>query len=280
MEIKEAIKLVGEHGDANKRCPFCPPPAPTEYKTYPGSENKSGILGKNMENPEDLTKNEPNARKQRGYSLNGYVQEQQKLDPRCKPKDTTYSHQAHHLISGQQALMGTAMEGWILAGKKVDKDTGYSINSTGNGFWAPSYPNDYPLGVWGKTKGRQEKAEAVMTVAKAQIHISHHGIKDKGDTSGVHQSYDSYIKEYLATMSKRIHAWSLLCPSCTSTSDTKKKPQTNYRVHDALDKLSTHLQGEITRPAKYWRIFISRWALNYHIRLSHTERVKNGDVIL
>lgn len=231
-QIGEIIALPGKHNEPNDKCPFCPPAEPIIYKTYPGSANDSTHLGNIMEDPSKLVQLQPSARPQKArVDKDGYVQEQSELKPRCAPQNTSYTHQAHHLISGKQGLKGTAMEDWILASQKNDKDTGYSINSTGNGFWAPSYPNDYPLGVWGKTTEKQEKAEAVMKAANAQIHISHHRINDKGDTSGVHQSYDSYIKKYLAALSTRMHAWSTRCYLCEPNSKKNHKPTIKSTMH-------------------------------------------------
>ena len=267
-ELGEPITTPDMHSEPEEKCPFCPPEEPEEYKTYPGAENNSKKLAEIMEDPASLPSKQSGARPQTAKAgRDGYQQEQAALKPRKEDKTKWYTHQAHHLISGNQALKGSAMEDWILASAKNEKDTGYSVNSTGNGFWAPSVPKDY-VGSWGPRKNvlsddeRQELAEKVMDDANAQIHIGPHNISDSDDPEGrLHFSYDQYIIEKLEAMSNRMHAWSQHCFLCEPE---KKTPQATYKVHDALDRLSSHLQREITGSRQSWRIFISKYALNYH----------------
>ena len=270
-DIGEMISLPVEHKEPSKDCPFCPPPEPLTYTTYPGAKNNSKKLAEIMENPEKLTSSQPGARPQTGKSdSDGYTQEQEK--PRSRKQNTTkpYTFQAHHLISGNQALKGSPMEDWILASDRNEKDTGYSVNSTGNGFWAPSVPKDY-VGKWSAKKKvltdaqRQSKAEEIMRDARAQIHIGPHNITDPDDSNGgKHKSYDQYIKARLEAISDRINAWSNVCYLCDSNKKQDKKPQANYTVHDVLDRLSNHLQRKISGSPKSWKIFISKYALEYH----------------
>jgi len=108
-----------------------------------------------------------------------------------------------------------------------------------------------------------DMAEKVMADANAQIHIGPHNITDDDDPDGyLHQSYDEYIKKWLKSISDRIQAWSHHCAFCDKKDGSK--PQTTYRVHDVLDRLSNHLEGEITGSEKSWRIFLSKYALDYH----------------
>lgn len=270
-DIGEMIAPPVAHSDPNEKCPFCPPAEPIKYTTHPGAKNDSQKLASIMEIPTQLTSLQAGARPQTGKAdKNGYTQEQQKPDPRKENKDKFYTHQAHHLISGNQALKGSPMEKWILASDKNEKDTGYSVNSTGNGFWAPSVPKDL-VGKWGPAKGfltnseRQDWAEKVMTDGNAQAHIGPHNISDPDDPAGdKHQSYDKYIKARLVAISDRIKAWSDECYLCQDAKNNNKKPQANYTVHDVLDRLSNHLQGQITGSRKTWKIFLSKYALAFH----------------
>jgi len=256
------------HTEPNDECPFCPPPESKTYKTYPGKANNSKKLAEIMEKPSELTSKQSNARPQTGKSdQDGYTQEQQPLDPRLKDDSVSYTFQAHHLISGNQALKGSPMEDWILASSVNEKDTGYSVNSTGNGYWAPSVPKQF-VGKWGPSKKiltdaeRQTHAEGVMQAANAQVHIGPHNISDPDDPDGdIHPSYDKYIIKYLEDISNRIHAWANACFLCDPKN---KKSQANYHVHDVLDRLSTHLQTEITGSRESWRIFLSKYARDYH----------------
>lgn len=270
-DIGEMIAPPALHKEPNEKCPFCPPAEPVKYTTCPGVKNNSTHLASIMEKPAQLTSLQAGARPQTGKAdKDGYIQEQQKPEARKENKDKFYTHQAHHLISGKQALKGSPMEKWITASDKNDKDTGYSVNSTGNGFWAPSVPKEL-VGKWGVAKKvltneeRQKWAEKVMKDAKAQAHIGPHNITDPDDPKGYkHQRYDKYIKAKLTVMSDRVKAWSNKCFLCEDAKKKNKKPQANYTVHDALDRLSSHLQGQITGSRKTWKIFLSKYALAFH----------------
>jgi hypothetical protein len=198
-----------------------------------------------MEDPGCLTSKQSGARPQTGrVDEKGYTQEQSRPDARKQDRTKFYTFQAHHLISGKQALQGSAMEKWIVGGDKIEKDTGYSVNYTKNGYWAPSIPKEF-VGRWGKGKKaltdeqRQELAEKVMADAGAQVHIGPHNITDPDDPKGyIHDSYDAYIKNWLRAISNRIQAWSNVCPFCDKKSGNK--PQTTHTVHDVLDLSYPH----------------------------------------
>lgn len=224
-----------------------------------------------MEDPGKLTSQQSGARPQTSaVDSDGYTQEQEKPESRKEDKTKFYTHQAHHLISGNQALKGSPMEKWILASEKNEKDTGYSVNCTGNGFWAPSVPKEF-VGKWGPKKNvltdaeRQQQAELVMADAGAQAHIGPHNVADPDDPNGdKHTTYDKYVKRRLTQVSNQIHAWSKVCYLCEENKKNDQKPQVNYRAHNALDRLSDHLQKKITGSRARWRIFLSKYALEYH----------------
>jgi len=266
-DIKEMITLNVKHNEPSEHCPFCPPPDFSTYTSYPGAKNDSTKLRNIMINPGKLVSLQKGARPQTGkVGSCGYTQEQE--EPQSRGKDSTkpYAFQAHHLISGKQALKGNVMEDWILKSHCNEKDTGYSVNCTANGFWAPSVPKKY-LNKWSAGKKiltddeRQSEAEKVMEDAKAQFHLGPHNIIDPNDPEGnIHESYDKYIICRLKSIAERIEKWEKFCYLC----DSDKKPQANYTVHDVLDKLSIHLKGEISGPRKNWKVFISKYALKYH----------------
>ncbi len=268
-QIGEMIAPPAMHSTPNEECPFCPPPEALDYKTYPGSANNSGVLQDIMEKPSLLTSKQSGARPQTGkVNSDGFQQEQETPDARKKDESKFYTFQAHHLISGNQALKNSEMEDWIVGGDKIEKDTGYSVNYTKNGYWAPSIPKQF-IGRWGKSKGvlsdaeRQTHAESVMADANAQAHIGPHNISDPDDPNGyIHNSYDVYIKDLLQAISDRIQAWSGVCAFCDKGEGSK--PQTTYVVHDVLDRLSEHLENEITGSREKWRIYLSKYAMEYH----------------
>lgn len=265
-ELGEIIAPPVGHKNPNEKCPFCPPKARKGYKTYPGSANNSSKLEKIMENPGDLVSEQAGARPQTSAEDDGWVIEQPKPRARRKDDKKLYTFQAHHLISGKQAMEGEPIEDWIKASGKNEKDTGYSINCTGNGFWAPSVPKKH-VGKWSEAKAvltdtqRQKLAEDVMKDFGAQIHIGPHNISDADDPKGhVHRSYDKYLKERLKEVSDRVKVWSERC-KCPPL---KKPKQVTYHFHNNLDNLSTHMRKQITRGHTRWEVYLSKYALEYH----------------
>jgi len=278
-ELGEIIAVEVGHDEPDEDCPFCPPPDVPGFTTYPGSANNSRKLETIMEDPGALLQQQSGARPQTNRKdANGWDQEQVEPDAREKDSTKTYTFQAHHLISGKQALQGESMEDWIKASSRNEKATGYSINCTGNGFWAPSVPKEY-VGKWGPSKGeldddgRQAEAEAVMKDFGAQIHIGPHNISDPDDPKGDrHTSYDKYVKKELKLLDDRIVAWKKECYLCKPKN---KKPQATHHVHNALDNLSTHLEGKISGGRRTWEIFLSKYAMEYHKPVCrHTGRKK------
>lgn len=278
-ELGEIIAVAIGHDKPNDNCPFCPPPDDATYTTHPGKANHSGHLESIMEDPGCLVSKQSGARPQTSrVGDNGWKQEQRKPRARKKDESKPYTFQAHHLISGNQALKGQSMEKWITASSRNEKDTGYSINCTGNGFWAPSVPKKY-VGKWGPSKNvldndeRQTAAEEVMEDFGAQVHIGPHNISDPDDAKGdKHTSYDKYIKRQLKLLDDRIVAWKKECYACPPKN---KKPQATFQVHNNLDNLSTHLQNKITGSRRRWHIFLSKYAMEYHKPVCrHTARDK------
>ena len=262
-ELGEPVGISLGHTAQDDKCPFCPPKARKEYKTFPGEENESSDLAAIMLNPGSLLtrkKGGPGARPQTSAEEENWVVEQAKPAARVHP-ETWYTFQAHHLISGNQAMKGEPIEDWIKASGKNEKPTGYSINNTYNGYWAPSMPQEHLNGKWGKLspEKKQEEAERVMKAAVAQIHISHHSVKDLDGE--IHQSYDTYLKKRLKELSDRINLWA---GACLCEKDANKKPQATHRVHDAIDAVSDHMQGKITGGVGGWEVFLSKYAKNYH----------------
>ena len=266
-ELNELIANGCVHESPSAKCPFCPPKARKGYKTYPGSANNSSKLADIMEDPSKLTSLQGGARPQTGKEdSDGRPNEQSKPGPRKKDKTRTYTFQAHHLISGKQAMQGEPIEDWIKASGKNEKATGYSINNTNNGFWAPSVPKKY-VGRWSAKKKvlddqeRQDLAEEIMADFGAQIHIGPHNISDPDDTKGdKHTSYDRYLKGKLQEICDRVAVYAAKC-LCESP---KKPPQATFQLHNNLDNLSAHMKTQITGARSRWKVFLSEYALEYH----------------
>lgn len=267
MEVLEPVSPYLSHMDQDDACPFCPAEPPPTFTTHPGSANDSGRLECIMVAPPDLVPQQPGARPKTGGNA-----EQAESTPQAKPNpiytdavEGPYSCEAHHLISGKQALEGHVFERWIVAGNMIEKDTGYSVNNADNGLWAPSIPEKYKDGKWGPKSFADKLAIACkpMAAGKPQFHKGHHAIRDPDDPDQIkHQKYDDYLKGMLKTMDDRMQGWSKRCPRCGQGSNPKFQP--SVRVNQALDNLSSAMRTKISAPATMWDVFISRYALEFH----------------
>ncbi len=266
-EIGELIALAVPHPTTNAKCPFCPPEKPPEYTTFPGKANDSGVLDDVMKDPTQLEALQSGVRPKKGERY-----QQSASDPQPKPNPIfaakpagPYSCEAHHLISGKQALEGHVFERWILEGKTIEHDTGYSINNADNGLWAPSIPEKYKGGKWGKLSFARKLAVArkPMENGHPQFHKGHHAIADPDDPDSIkHSRYDDYLKGMLTAMDDRMSGWAKKCPLCDK--GKKKKFQPSVRVNRVLDNLSRVVRRKISPPIPLWEIFISRYALEVH----------------
>ena len=277
-ELNEIIAVAKPHTEEDEECPFCPEEPPSEYKTFPGVKNNSETLAKNMENPDSfgVSGREATARPKLGekHQQNPPSNKDELKEPHpihthsTDPAIGDYSCEAHHLISGKQALAkaGHKFERWICKGDTIEKDTGYSVNNPDNGIWLPSIPENMKGGKWGKIKKykkKQEIAEHVMEAKQMQFHKSHHRIKDEGEDQ-MHKTYDDFLIGMLKQMDDRMILWSKECPFCKDGDKPKEKFQPSVRANQALDNLSRVTKRHITGPRQTWDIFISKLARDYH----------------
>lgn len=265
-EFGESIAVLAPHAPGSKACPFCPEEEPKSYTTHPGSANDSRALEDIMVKPSLLPSKQGGARPKNGEKdQQGPSTEQ----PKPSPIYTSLDHgdcsvEAHHLISGKQALENSPIEQWLIAAKgRIERDTGYSVNNADNGFWAPSIPERYKGGAWGAKSYEEKLAIAceVMAATQRQFHKSHHRISDPDDPGGdVHPSYNEFLQKKLKELNRIIEAWSKHCPLCTPD----KKPQPSVTVNQILDNLSTAMRSMVSGPRAGWSVFLSKYALAYH----------------
>lgn len=268
-ELGELVAAIVSHvADENDSCPFCPVPTQGPFTTHPGSANDSQVLESIMKDPGKLTTRQSNARPKSS-------QPQQQPTSSAKPKpnpifsDATYgdySAEAHHLISGNQAMKGHEIEHWIVAGSLVTADTGYSINNSDNGEWLPSIPEQYKeQGGWSSLMPAEKLRIASLPMkSKGQFHKGPHNITDKDDPSGLHVSYPKEVKRLLTDLCNVMHGWAEKCP-LTKNSDPDKGPFTpNWRIHNMLDHLSRAIATDLKADRSEWRYFISTLAMKYH----------------
>ncbi|MCB9917396.1 MAG: AHH domain-containing protein [Planctomycetes bacterium] len=271
MELIEGVAppALAHDSGSNADCPFCPVEKGKCYTTYKGAANDSGILEDIMVDPEQLDSKQSGAWPHDGKKHASRAAIQSK---HSHPEYGDYEFQAHHLISGKQALQDHVFEKWIDASQsQIEEDTGYTINGSLNGIWAPSWPKSFRggahAGEW--TTGsidRQEIANYVMAAEGCQFHLGAHNIGDPQDSGAVkHQRYDKWLKKMLTKMNKRMWGWSNKCPLCCEDGERKEPPfQPNENANRYLNNLSAAAEGQLTGPRQSWFIFISRLALEYH----------------
>lgn len=270
MEINELIAAAVTHeAGSNKDCPFCPVEKGKKLKTYKGEDNNSETLEDIMVNPDVLNDHQANAWPHSGDT------HPSREDVEAKHKHPDYGYyefQAHHLISGNQALKNHKVEQWIDASKKkIEEDSGYTVNGSKNGIWAPSWPKKFRKGEfegeWTKEEtDRQSIANYVMEKEGCQFHLGGHNIKDINDQGETrHKKYDNWLKNWLTKINQRMWAWSRKCPICSHDGKRKDPPfQPNHRINMVLNRLSSEAKRQITAQRKEWTIFLSKLALNYH----------------
>lgn len=273
-EIGEIISPpgAGRHAKNNASCPFCPEEPADPWTTFAGARNNSQVLAALLKSPGALSEKQSGARPK-----DGAKHRQAEDDASPPPPSKTWSFEAHHLISGKQALKKVpAMEAWI-TGEKIDGDTGYSVNNARNGIWLPSVPKEYVSGGFGKLS-EQEKFEiavAAMKEHKGQFHKGPHNVKpEPGDEDEHHNSYDVWLIENLAAIAERIALWSTKCPLCAKREDQKKKPRPSVEVHEILDRFSDLVRKKVTGSPRRWHIFISKLAYWYHMQEAHKLRAE------
>jgi hypothetical protein len=282
-QLGEAIAIAVPHSDENPDCPFCPMEEPKEYTTYDGNANKSVILEDNMNKPDSFPNGgESGARPKDSPSQNDKdtLKKPEPIGVHPDQAIGAYSCQAHHLISGKQALAHNSdhdFEKWIKASHgTIAGDTGYSVNNFDNGIWMPSVPeNTKKESVsWGKLD-REVVANEIMEQTGRQFHCGGHSIPEiRINSNGkrvrvpaneaVHEKYDEWLIERLRIMSDRMSGWANVCPFCFEGDIKKEKVQPSVRLNKSLDLLGDMAQQRITGPRKVWSLFISSLAFIYH----------------
>ena len=278
MQIGELIAEPETHRPEEDKCPFCPAEKPNfkshtddeeeKYISYGGEKNDSQKLAAIMLAPEKLATLQPNARPKDGV----YPNQESKARPKGEAlyddgeeRMGKCSCEAHHLISGNQALKNQKFERWIIAAKgTIESDTGYAINNAENGLWAPSIPKKYQAGGWAKLDPdiKYKFARRSMAATGIQFHKGHHSIKDPDDPKQeIHQKYDKYIKNILKDMDRKMVGWARIC-TCKKQKNELLQP--SVRTNRALDNLSEHLREKLCAPREDWDIFLSAHAQRYH----------------
>jgi len=270
-ELLEAFKMSAPHTVNDPKCPFCPEKENNEhYKTYGGAKNSGSKLGKLVNDPTKFgTSTEADARPKDGITGKDKRQNQNFIDTdgekleQVKTDDAGTKFQAHHAISGNQCLKGDPVEKYIISGEKVIYDTGYSVNNPQNGIWLPS--SAVGGAAWPTTDPAKKYAAAKEAMEKfsRQFHLGHHDIA--ADVDGLDpetdDKYVSYVKNQLADISSVLLPWEV-CPE----KDSKGKHCGNPRIHDMLDRVSSHILKRLKGRPKKWTFFVSRHARDFTIK--------------
>ncbi len=294
-QIGEGIWVPAGHDKPHADCPFCPEARKkATFTTYPGKDNDSGDLAAIMGDPGKLTSRQPNARPKDGSS-----DAQDRPDPRDKPEfrlaaHGEYSFEAHHAISGKQAMKNELIEHWICADRgRINADSGYSINNTENGVWLPSVPSNYQAlpsknqkSTWGglAVTTKQDAAFQAMKRGLGQFHKGPHNVagenREDGSAPDIEElddidpanRYDTNVKKMLANVQALLRAWNNACTVPRSST----KPQPNWRVNALLDNTSTAIIGRLTGPVHNWRgFFISNLSREYYCSIYPSSKKRN-----
>jgi hypothetical protein len=268
-EINELVAPPEPHSPgSDEDCPFCPEPEPEKFTTHPGSANDSSVLENVMADPGCLAGKQGGARPKDGSDQRQRAsQAKPKPDPIFRNnKWGAYSAEAHHLISGNQALKGHDIEKWIVGGDLIKKDTGYSVNNSDNGEWLPSIPEGHKGGAWSPLSfdDKLDIAAAPMKRGKGQFHKGPHNVVDKDGLVAEHTSYPKEVKRLLSDLVEVMHGWAAACPICKKVDPDKGPFDPNWRVHDMLDSLSRGIGVDLKGPPGHWYYFISKVALEFH----------------
>ena len=297
-EVGEIIGVAVGHDTSNKECPFCPEEEIPDFTTKAGLDNDGTTLGKNMNDPDGFAstrEKECRPKKKEDFYQDPPSKKRKKElkepTPICTHPDVgDISCEAHHLISGKQALAKNNehdFEKWIQASQKnlIEKDTGYSVNNYDNGLWMPSVPEDTigKAGAWGKLD-RQAVANWVMEETDIQFHKGGHSIPEKLEINGkmfripedkrMHSRYDEYLIQTLKLMSERMVGWSNKCKLCKDRSAKNQKLQPSVRTNAYLDQLSNHVKGKITGNRSTWSLFVSTLSWLYFAETFSEEDIK------
>jgi hypothetical protein len=270
-EMLEPFKLGETHKTEDPKCPFCPLTKNEQhYQTYEGEKNDGGKLGNLINEPEKFGVSiEADARPKNGKAgkdgLNNqnFADTTDEKEEKVKKKDTDWTFQAHHAISGNQCLKGHKVEKYIKAGDKVKYDTGYSVNNPQNGIWLPSSPIKH---AWPTDPADKfSLAKKAMNTFHRQFHLGHHNISvdSAGLDRDTDQNYADAIKKLLSELQNILSAWEFHCPE----KDEKGKHRGNPIIHNALDQISKHIILKLKGNPSTWKFFVSRHARDYTIKV-------------
>ena len=174
---------------------------------------------------------------------------------------------AHHLIPADASFNPHPKIKQLLAkGSEVGGDVGYGVNHRNNGYWLPSYPEDYqatnvktvPI-TWGQMTTEFPDMQHRITVlamrhTKRQFHDAHPDY-----SSFVSQCLDKICEKVVAVAGKH---------TCQTPVEPLKKPWAPpYALTARLDGLSSRLRGLLSGLPKGWRepAFTSSHAKRYHL---------------
>lgn len=302
MELLELFNPPVVHTEPEEKCPFCPIPEEKKFTTYAGAKKSEANLRDIMAEPNKLTSKESGTRPKKGEQDQQNEPDARKMPspPREHPEFGAYTFEAHHLIPGKEkitpkgnkkVMSGHPIEKWIIKGKQVKGDSGYSINNTENGVWLPSPPKavkknrgnpnpDRPWASAAKSKNnpkaltmdeKTEIAEYAMAAGLGQFHYGHHKILNE---EGLHFSYAKHVENCLTEAEKFLKGWSEACFCDPAQSKPPKPPfKATWKFNQALDDVSKSIERDIKiRRASKWEYFISTFAKDFAKKESQKRR--------
>lgn len=275
MELGEASAVAQEvvHEPGNSACPFCPKEATQDWKTHIGDATKSTVLRVLLEKPHRLPEVQSKARPKQKH--------QYEKERRATPEHKAFTFAAHHLISGKQVLAkAPSMVAWIskdAEDSRVSADSGYSVNNAANGIWLPSIPHKAIVGRWTDLEDKDQLKWAIKgmnvrlddgvgpAVDYRQFHVGNHHVETPEDDDDRHYAvYDTYLIDVLNSMANRIGEWNGKC-KLHQNPKSKTKLRPSAEMNAILDRFSARIARHLTSEPETWRMFVSRYAVQYHV---------------
>jgi hypothetical protein len=267
-ETLEPVAVPPPPSAHDDNCPFCAK-----------KENQKGTLksyiGKDND-PKDLERHladEGQPRAQVGFEHDDYGK---------------YSEEPHHLVSGNEALKGHAIESWLskdAAGSEVDADSGFDVNAARNGIWLPSITDANRICKWDTEKGRNGKikrvpaesekgkrmwskldddekdliAFAIMEKEELQFHKGNH--RNRGEA--IDECYIEEVQRLLSEIKAYTDKAAQLCDKAKPDKDDKLPPPLgiNGMIYGIA---SAHMRWHVSGPPESWFVFISKLSRNYY----------------
>ncbi|MFP2930445.1 hypothetical protein ACLESO_35655 [Pyxidicoccus sp. 3LG] len=183
-----------------------------------------------------------------------------------------FSSEPHHLVPGNQALKGHAIEQWLsksavdAGASRVKEDTGFDVNSHYNGYWLPSLLERLKAGGWSSSTNpaHMNMAVDVQLQESQQFHKGGHANIVDPDQPEPKKCYIDQTKGLLTNINKHALEWmDGFCEKSKPKAPDKAPPP--YYLNDVIySHASQAMRRHVHSAPATWEYFISKPALEAH----------------